>query len=74
MCKLCEWEDLEEKIEWMLEDETFEFATDTLQGILKWIQDAEHATDKQKIAVENIRVGGQFGKDGRAESYLRGIR
>ena len=63
MCNICEWDELEEKIEWMLEDEVFEFAHDTLDGILTWVTDKQHCTEGQKHAVENIRAGGEKRRD-----------
>ena len=54
MCSFCEWENLLEQIDEMLEEEDYEFASDTLQGIRDWVSDNEHCTDAQKEAVDNI--------------------
>jgi len=55
MCKNCEWDEVMEDIDEMLEDEDYEFATDTLESIRGWVLDNEHVTDGQKDAVGNIR-------------------
>ena len=54
MCDCCDWEELVTDIDEMLEEEDYEFATDTLEGIRGWIVDNEHCTDNQKDAVKNI--------------------
>lgn len=61
MCDICEWDELVEKIDWMLDDEEYSYANDTLHGIKEWVVDHRHATENQKIAVENIREGGERG-------------
>jgi len=48
------WEDLVERIEEMLDDERYAFASETLQGIANWVFENEHCTEAQKQAVENI--------------------
>ena len=55
MCDLCAWEEVVEEIQGMLEEEEFEFASDTLEGIKDWIQENEHCTEAQKDAVQNIK-------------------
>ncbi|MCE5277157.1 MAG: hypothetical protein ABFD92_16640 [Planctomycetaceae bacterium] len=54
MCQGCEWEDLIERIDEMLDEEKYEWAADTLEGIRGWVARNEHCTDKQKQAVDNI--------------------
>ena len=49
------WEDYQEEIEEMLNDDAYAFAQDTLTGILEWVIEKQHITDKQIEAVENIR-------------------
>jgi len=39
----------------MLDDERYDFAADTLTGILEWVREREFITDGQKRAVDNIR-------------------
>lgn len=55
MCIYCDWEELLEDIDDMLEGEKYEFAMDTLEGIYEWVLRAEHCTEAQKEAVDNIK-------------------
>ena len=57
MCADCGWEDLLEQIEELREDERYEFAAETLEGIDEWVNRNEHCTDGQRSVVENIRRG-----------------
>ena len=50
-----DWEKALEEIDEMLEDERYEFATDTLEGIKEWIYEREFCTFGQYDAIENIR-------------------
>ena len=43
-----------EQIDEMLDQERYEFATDTLEGIKEWIVEHEHCTPDQFEAVQNI--------------------
>lgn len=54
MCRYCNWEEAKEKCEEMLADLDFAFADDTITGILEWIEENEHITEKQEEAIENI--------------------
>ena len=54
MCDSCGWEELVEQIDEMMDDEKWEFAQDTLEGIREWVVESEHCTEKQKDAVNNI--------------------
>jgi len=54
MCDDCGWEDALEEIDDLLEDESVEFARDTLEGIKGWVADKEHVTHNQLTAIENI--------------------
>ena len=54
MCSRCNWEDLLEQIDRLLDDSDYEFATDTLGGIREWLEENQHCTDRQREAVENI--------------------
>jgi hypothetical protein len=56
MCQECEHERFVRKINDLLEDNRFEFAEDTLRGILDWITGNEHITERQKTAVLNIEA------------------
>ena len=67
MCYHCKHEDLAERINWMLGDEIYEFASDKLYGIQDWVLRNKHCTEKQKTAVNNIRIGAeqyQFMREG----------
>lgn len=59
MCRDCAWEDAVESIEEMLDDKDFEFASETLEGILNWVKEKEHITTGQETAIANIRRGGR---------------
>lgn len=39
----------------MLLNEDYDFATDTLVGIRDWVSDNNHITEKQIVAIQNIR-------------------
>lgn len=54
MCLSCSWEDEKDRIESMLNNGRFDFAMDTLEGILVWVQEQEHVTANQKRAIDNI--------------------
>jgi hypothetical protein len=54
MCSSCSWQGFLEEIEDLIADERYEFAAGTLEGIHKWVEECEHATDNQKRAVANI--------------------
>lgn len=54
MCINCEWEELLEEIDELIDDSDYEFAQDTLEGIQEWVSDNEHCTEAQKNAVCNI--------------------
>ena len=56
MCSRCEWDHWLSVIDDMLlETDDYEFATDTLEGIRKWVSENEHITDNQKQAIINIQ-------------------
>lgn len=54
MCKHCLYEEYIETIEDLLDDLDFEWAQDTLSGILNWITDHNHITEEQITAIDNI--------------------
>lgn len=54
MCADCDWDLLKEQIEAMLESGKFDWASDTLEGILETVEVQEHSTDGQQKAVDNI--------------------
>lgn len=55
MCMNCGYEKQLEVIDDMLDDTDLEFAMDTICDIQGWVLKNKHITDKQKIALENIR-------------------
>lgn len=55
MCKDCDWEEALEELDEMLEEDRYEFAVDTLEGIREWILDHEHCTPDQYDAIQNIK-------------------
>lgn len=50
----CGWEELVERIDGLADDDRYEFAIETLNGIYNWVLEHEHCTPEQKQAVENI--------------------
>lgn len=54
MCDTCDWEDLVERIDGMLETGDFDWASETLEGIRSTVADREHRTERQAEAVDNI--------------------
>jgi len=54
MCNNCDWKDYVDKIGGLLENGRHDWAGDTLEGILEWVEKNDHITDKQKDAVDNI--------------------
>ena len=55
MCENCNWEDLVGDLDELLDEERYEFAGDTLEGIREWVVKNEHCTEAQKQAVQNIK-------------------
>lgn len=55
MCDTCNWENLLETISEMLDDERYEFAIDTIEGIQDWVLDNEHCTENQETAIKNMK-------------------
>ncbi len=55
MCDHCQWEDLLEEIEGICNAGGYEFADRTLTGIYDRVKENQHCTEKQKIAIENIK-------------------
>jgi hypothetical protein len=55
MCEDCDYEDLISTIDDLLDDDRYEFASDTLSGIHDTVEEKEHCTDNQRQAVENIQ-------------------
>lgn len=55
MCDVCDWCDLMEEIEEMSAAGGYEFADRTLAGIYERVKLTEHATERQKEAVGNIK-------------------
>jgi len=49
------WEALLEEVDEMLDDNTYEWAAETLEGIREWVSTHEHCTPKQEQAIANIR-------------------
>jgi hypothetical protein len=55
MCQKCEWEKYKDVCGVMMEDEEYDFALETIEGIFDWVEKNEHITEKQKIAIKNIQ-------------------
>jgi hypothetical protein len=55
----CGWHDLSDEIQDMLDDGRYEFANDTLCGIMDWVNENEHCTEAQREAVANIRTSAE---------------
>ena len=54
-----DWEEWRDTLDEMLLDPAYEYADSTLQGILKWVNENEHITDSQVMAITNIQEGAQ---------------
>ena len=59
MCRHCNYSTVLLQIEDLLGSEDSVFAEDTLNGIYEWVEDNEHVTEKQRIAVENIAAAAE---------------
>ena len=57
MCDKCGYQHYIDMIDMMQLDERYEFADETLSGILIWIKENEHITPGQSKAVDNIYNG-----------------
>jgi len=54
MCDKCGYQHYVDLIDEIQLDERYEFAENTLTGILSWVRENEHISDGQKKAVDNI--------------------
>jgi len=54
MCNYCGYEDLIDEMDDMLLDESYDYASDFISGVLEWVKENSHCTDKQKEAIERI--------------------
>ena len=54
MCDEGGFDEVLERIDEMLDDPRYAWATGTLEGIYEWIEDKGHVTDRQRAAVRNI--------------------
>ena len=55
MCQSCEWSETLEELDDLCEDSDYEFANDTLSGIADWVEREQHITEKQLMAIANIK-------------------
>jgi len=55
MCQSCEWEETIKELSGLCDDEDYEFAFETLSGIMEWIENKHHVTEKQLTAIANIK-------------------
>ena len=55
MCDSCEWSETLEELDELCEDEDYDFANDTLSGIAEWVEGKQHITEKQLMAIANIK-------------------
>lgn len=58
MCDRCEWEEYVETGMTMMDDPEYDFAIETVESIMDWVQRNEHITEKQKEALTNIETRG----------------
>lgn len=54
------WEEWVDTLNEMLLDPDFEYANETLQGILAWVTEHEHITEGQIMAITNIQEGTRY--------------
>lgn len=59
MCYRCGWKEIIDQIDELLDSGDYEFARETLEGILEWVLDNRHITKRQQQAIENIMKAGQ---------------
>lgn len=55
MCQHCLWEDAAEEIERMVDNARYRFARQTLNSLYWGINQQKHVTDRQRVAIKNIR-------------------
>ncbi len=55
MCQSCEWEATVKELNELCDDSDFEFAFETLSGIMEWVEKSHHVTEKQIAAIANIK-------------------
>ncbi len=55
MCESCDFERWLGVLDDLLEDEDYDWADDTLEGIRGWVDTNKHITDRQMGAIENIQ-------------------
>jgi len=51
------WEEYRDILDDMLLDPVYEYADETLSGILQWVIENEHITEGQIMAITNIQAG-----------------
>ena len=56
MCKECEWEEFSAELDDLLSDSDYEWANETIDGILNTVTDRGHVTEGQRNAIENIKT------------------
>lgn len=54
MCMECDFAHYIELADEMLDDNLYEFAWDTVEGIRKWTEEHNHITERQIVALENV--------------------
>jgi len=54
MCDKCNWESYLDLADEILDDESLNFAEDTVMNIQAWIDDNSHVTENQVQALNNI--------------------
>ena len=54
MCDRCDWETIISQCEDMLENDSYEFAYDIINGINDWVSDNKHCTPIQKSTISRI--------------------
>lgn len=58
MCDDCDWEQWVDDIEELANKKRYSWAADTLVGIMDWVEENQHITEKQILSINNI-VGKQ---------------
>jgi hypothetical protein len=54
MCQNCDWENLIERIDEMVNSGDYDWAEDTLTGIRDTVEERQHCSERQVEAVDNI--------------------
>lgn len=58
MCDTCDWKESVATIKELLDSGDYDWASDTLESTLEWVEANQHVTARQKQAVQHIAERG----------------